>query len=81
MRLRRVESAHALPSKLFLRFIGKVSHREPPDVLKTLYYRPEVFGQAFSDSVHDALRGPSEWSRCERELFAAYTSRLNQCLF
>src|SRR5439155_643566 len=25
--------------------------------------------------------GPSEWSVGERELFAAFTSRLNQCLF
>jgi hypothetical protein len=27
------------------------------------------------------MRGPSQWSVGERELFAAFTSRLNQCLF
>jgi len=27
------------------------------------------------------MRGPSEWSVGERELFAAYTSKLNQCVF
>jgi hypothetical protein len=27
------------------------------------------------------MRGPSEWTVGERELFAAFTSRLNQCPF
>jgi len=27
------------------------------------------------------MRGPSPWSVGERELFAAVTSRLNQCVF
>ena len=28
-----------------------------------------------------ALRGPSDWSEGERELFAAFVSSLNQCVF
>jgi len=28
-----------------------------------------------------ALRGPSDWSDGERELFAAFVSSLNQCVF
>jgi len=27
------------------------------------------------------MRGPSPWSVGERELFAAFVSRLNQCVF
>jgi hypothetical protein len=27
------------------------------------------------------MRGPSEWTAGERELFAAFTSLLNQCPF
>jgi len=27
------------------------------------------------------MRGPSEWTVGERELFAAFVSRLNQCVF
>jgi len=27
------------------------------------------------------MRGPSDWSIGERELFAAFTSKLNQCVF
>ena len=54
---------------------------EAPGVIKTLMYRPELFGRPFSDATDRALRGPSEWSAGERELFAAFTSLLNQCPF
>jgi hypothetical protein len=56
----------------------------PPEalgVVKTLLYRPEVFGGWFSDELDGVMRGPSEWSAGERELFAAFASQLNQCLF
>ena len=56
----------------------------PPDalgVVKTLLYRPELFGGPFSEELHDAMRGPSEWSPGERELIAGFASHLNQCLF
>ena len=54
---------------------------EPSGVLKTLHYRPELFGRPFSDALHQALRGPSDWTPGERELFAGFTSLLNQCHF
>jgi hypothetical protein len=54
---------------------------EAPGVIKTLMYRPELFGRPFSDEVDRAMRGPSDWSAGERELFAAFTSLLNQCPF
>jgi hypothetical protein len=54
---------------------------EAPGVIKTLMYRPESFGRPYSDAVDRAMRGPSEWSAGERELFAAFTSLLNQCPF
>lgn len=56
----------------------------PPDalgVVKTLLYRPELFGAPFSEILDEAMRGPSEWSAGERELFAAFTSLLNECHF
>jgi hypothetical protein len=31
--------------------------------------------------THAVMRGPSEWTVGERELFAAFTSKLNQCPF
>ena len=51
------------------------------DVVKTLHYRPELFGRPFSAAVDAAMRGPSDWSAGERELFAAFVSSLNQCVF
>jgi hypothetical protein len=54
---------------------------EPPDVLKTLHYRPELFGRPFSDTLDLAMNGPSDWSVGERELFAAFVSSLSQCPF
>ena len=56
----------------------------PPEalcVVKTLLYRPDVFGGPFSEQLDVAMRGPSEWSAGERELFAGFASSLNQCLF
>jgi hypothetical protein len=55
--------------------------REPSGVLLTLHYRPELFGGPFSDALDLAMRGPSDWSAGERELFAAFVSSLNQCPF
>jgi hypothetical protein len=55
--------------------------REPSGVLRTLHYRPELFGRPYSDALDLALRGLSDWSPGERELFAAFVSSLNQCPF
>jgi hypothetical protein len=50
-------------------------------VVKTILYRPERFGRPFSEELDVVMRGPSEWSPGERELFAGFTSLLNQCPF
>ena len=81
MRLVRVEQGQRLKQRLILQVIRTTQRREPPDVLKTLFYRPELFGTSFSAACHEVLRGPSEWSIGERELFAAFTSAQNQCPF
>ncbi len=81
MRLRRVEAGHRLQEKLKLWLIGLVSGYSPPDIVRTLFYRPEYFGRPISRLTQRVLRGPSEWSVGERELFAAFVSRLNQCPF
>ena len=56
----------------------------PPEalgVIKTVLYRPERFGGPFSEELDVVMRGPSDWSAGERELFAGFASQLNQCLF
>jgi hypothetical protein len=51
------------------------------DVVRMLSYRPELFGQPFSEALQRVMRGPSDWSVAERELFAAFVSAQNQCPF
>ncbi|HVH66797.1 MAG TPA: hypothetical protein VM716_02940 [Gemmatimonadales bacterium] len=81
MRLRAVEHRHRLPQRLKLLLIRLLSGRRVPDVVKTLLYRPEFFGGPMCGWTQAVMRGPSAWSVGERELFAAFTSRLNQCVF
>jgi hypothetical protein len=81
MRLERVEHKHRLPQKLILGVIRIMQVRRAPDIVRTLLYRPEFLGRPVSAWTHSVMRGPSHWSVAERELFAAFTSRLNQCVF
>jgi len=81
MRLRTVERGHRLAERLKLILIALVGRRRVPDIVKTLLYRPEYFGRPICEWTQAVMRGPSPWSVGERELFAAFTSRKNQCLF
>ena len=64
-----------------LECVDAVGVERPLGVLKTLNYRPELFGRPYSAALDAAMRGPSDWSPAERELFAAFVSSLNQCPF
>ena len=81
MRLANVSHGHTFGKRMLLRVIRLVSRMDPPDVLRTLFYRPEFLGHPISEWTQAVMRGPSEWSVAERELFAAFTSKLNQCVF
>ena len=81
IRLDCVDRGHAPGESAVLDLIREQRGMEPTGVLKTLYYRPELFGRPYSDALELALRGPSDWSEGERELFAAFVSSLNQCVF
>jgi hypothetical protein len=81
MRLGVLDRGHGPAEAAALAAIRDRSGAEPLDVVKTLLYRPDAFGRPFSEALDHAMRGPSEWSAGERELFAAFTSLLNQCPF
>jgi hypothetical protein len=81
VRLACVESGHEPSEAKVLELIRVQRGAEPPDVLKTLRYRPELFGRPYSEALDLAMRGSSDWSIGERELFAAFVSSLNQCPF
>ena len=78
MRLGVVDIAHAPAEAALLAQIRERTGGEPLGVVKTLLYRPELFGRPFSEALDTAMRGPSEWTAGERELFAGFTSLLNQ---
>ena len=80
MRLRQVHRGHKLPDKLMLTMMQMVMGHAP-GVVRTLKYRKGFFGKKFSELTHQVMRGRSEWTVGEREIFAAFVSRLNQCLF
>jgi hypothetical protein len=80
MRLKKVHQGHRLPDKVMLAMMNLfVGHA--PGVVRTLRYRKEFFGHPFSELTQQVMRGPSEWTVGERETFAAFVSRLNQCVF
>jgi hypothetical protein len=81
VRLGVVDAGHAPDEAAVLAEIRERTGGEPLGVVKTLLYRPELFGRPFSDALDRVMRGPSDWSSGERELFAGFTSLLNQCPF
>ena len=80
MRLKKVHQGHRLPDKLMLTMMNLIVGHAP-GVVRTLRYRTEFFGHPFSELTEQVMRGPSEWTVGEREMFAAFVSRLNQCVF
>ena len=81
IRLECIDRGHAPDEAAMLAEIRERSGAEPLGVVKTLLYRPELFGRPFSEALHEVMRGPSDWSPGERELFAGFTSLLHQCPF
>ena len=77
----RVELRHGPAQAAALDAIRAERGMEPVDVIKALLYRPDFFGRHMSDAFEEVMRGPSEWSPGERELFAAFVSRENSCPF
>ena len=81
MRIARLDHGHTVREKLLFVVVRLVSGFRAPDVLKTLRYRTTFFGWHQSVLTHQVMRGPSDWTVGERELFAAFVSRLAQCPF
>ena len=81
MRLGVLDHGHPITTKALFALIRVMSRHRAPDVVKTLRYRPEFFGEPMGSVFQEVMRGPSAWSVAERELMAAYVSKVNACEF
>ncbi len=81
MRLGEIARGRGAAAKAKLAMIQEMNGAPAVDVVKTLSFRPEFFGDHFNRLIEDVMRGPSEWTIGERELFAAFVSDRNRCVF
>jgi len=81
MRLKAVERGERIADRVFYAMIRVASGFRLPDVVRTLRYRKAFFGLPHRAHTQAVMRGPSAWTVGERELFAAFVSRLNRCAF
>lgn len=81
MRLRILEDGHRLRGRLFIGVVRLLTGQRLDSVAQMALYRPRFFGDPMLIMVSEILRGPSHWTRAEREYLAVFTSRLNECPF
>lgn len=81
MRLAILDRGHGFGTKALFAFIRLVTRQPIPEILKLVSYRPDFFGASMKKLTHEAMRGPSAWSVGDRELMAAFVSRVNACEF
>jgi uncharacterized peroxidase-related enzyme len=68
-------------TRLLFTMIKTFSGQPLPDAAKLMFYRPDFYGSQAKAFTHEAMRGPSAWSVGDRELMAAYVSKLNDSAF
>jgi uncharacterized peroxidase-related enzyme len=81
VRPRVLEHGYGIGPKLLFRLIRLVSGRPLPDAARLTFYRPDFYGTHAKQFTHEAMRGRTKWSVGDRELMAAYVSKLNDCPF
>ena len=79
MRLAILDRGHGVRAKAMFTLIRVFSGHPVVDAVKLALYRPSFYrGGRFT---HEAMRGPSQWSVADRELMAAYVSKMNETEF
>jgi uncharacterized peroxidase-related enzyme len=81
MRPAVLERGYPPTTKLLFALVRLFSGRAMPDAAKLTFYRPDFYGGLAKTFTHEAMRGPSQWSVGDRELMAAYVSKMNDCPF
>lgn len=81
MRLNILNNGYKFGTKILFSIIKLVSGYPLPDAARLVFYRPDFYGNPAKYFTNRAMRGSSTWSVGDRELMAAFISRLNQCVF
>jgi AhpD family alkylhydroperoxidase len=81
VRPRVLENGYGLGPKLLFRLIRVTTGRPLPDAAKLTFYRSDFYGKHAKQFTHEAMRGRSAWSVGDRELMAAYISKVNESPF
>ena len=81
MRLEVLNRGYGPGTKLLFALIRLFSRHPVPDAAKLVFYRPDFYGSRAKEFTHEAMRGPSAWSVADRELMAAYVSKVNESAF
>ncbi|MCC3331226.1 carboxymuconolactone decarboxylase family protein [Nocardia abscessus] len=81
MRLDILDRGYGTGTKLLFTLIRVFSGQPVPDAAKLVFYRPDFYGARAKKFTHEAMRGPSTWSVADRELMAAFVSKVNGCAF
>jgi AhpD family alkylhydroperoxidase len=77
MRLAVLDKGHSVGTKVMFAMIRLFSGQRVVDAVKLATYRPDFYGNQMKRVTHEAMRGPSAWSVGDRELMAAYVSKVN----
>jgi len=82
MRLSILDRGHfPLRARLMMTMMRVMSGYRAPDVVKLHYFNYERVGKKMGANFQAVMRGPSAWTIFDREVIAAYVSRLNACHF
>ena len=81
MRLDILNSGYSPTTRLLFTVIRLFSGHPVPDAAKIVFCRPDFYGTRAKEFTHEAMRGPSAWSVGDRELMAAYVSKVNESAF
>jgi uncharacterized peroxidase-related enzyme len=81
MRLEILNRGYRPGTKLLFALIRLMSGHPVPDAAKLVFYRPDFYGARAKEFTHEAMRGPSAWTVGDRELMAAYVSKVNDSAF
>ncbi len=81
MRPAVLNHGYGLGPRLLFRLIRLMSGHPAPDAAKLTFYRSDFYGTHAKRFTQEAMRGRSAWSVGDRELMAAYVSKVNDSPF